>query len=128
MYRPKPRLIRGAFRRVVAAQRRRLMKRHGKWNVDIERDEQPDYNFYHVTFYDRPSVDAAARVHARVYTNFGESAKEVHVERLKPDALQNIDDSELVEIAEIEVNCLPEFQEYVLFPTAISNPFHKEHF
>jgi hypothetical protein len=102
------------------------MKRHGSWNVEVDRDEQPDNSYYAVTFYRIGKREPVARVNARIYTNFGERANEVSVDRLKPDDLKSVDDSEFLEIAETEVNSLPGFQEYVLFPGVMPNPFGKE--
>lgn len=102
------------------------MKRHGSWNIEIDRDEQPDYNFYAVTFYRIGRNEPVARVNARIYMSFEEVAKDITVDRLDEDAIGDIDDSEFLEIAETEVNSLPEFQEYVLFPGVMPNPFHKD--
>ena len=94
------------------------MKRYGEWDVSVACDEQPDLNFYGVDFTSRKTGEAVACVHARVYTNFGVNAKEARAERLKPEALKDTPDAELLRIAEIEINARPGLREYVPLPGA----------
>ena len=92
------------------------MKRYGRWDVSVSCEETPDNNLYEVTFADRKTGNAAARVHARVYTNFGVAGQEATVDRIDPGALEDVADAELLRIAEIEVNSVPGLPEYVFLP------------
>ncbi|MCW3058852.1 MAG: hypothetical protein JWQ02_673 [Capsulimonas sp.] len=92
------------------------MKRHDQWNVTVDMEEQPDYNFYTVDFQGHKSGEDVARVTARIYTNFDIKVNNVQVERLDEDALKDTPDSRLIEIAEIEINSVPGLGRYVEIP------------
>lgn len=93
----------------------------GKWATSIAREEDPNYNHYTVNILEHGHHNPVARVKAEIYT-LTIALTNVQLERLQPDEIKDVPDSEFLKLAEIAVNEMAGLPMYVVFPGAASQP------